>query len=111
MTERTRQMKVGLKGLFTAVALSALPLLSIPAGAAGTITVANATDSASWDPIDTFTLDWGRVGSNIFDALIQRGNDLKLNPGLALSWDVAEDGKKIRFELRPNVKFHDGEPF
>src|SRR5262245_23994699 len=100
-----------LRILLTAAALSALAFAAIPAGAAGTITVANATDSNSWDPIDTFTLDWGRVGSNIFDALIQRSNDLKLNPGLALSWEVMEGGKRIRFKLRPGVKFHNGEPF
>ena len=104
-------MKAVWKGLFTAVALSALPLMSVPASAAGTVTVANATDAGSWDPIDTFTLDWGRVGSNIFDALIQRSNDLKLNPGLALSWTISDDGKRFRFKLRPNVKFQDGEPF
>lgn len=104
-------MKARLRILLTAAALCALPFASIPAGAAGTITVANATDSNSWDPIDTFTLDWGRVGSNIFDALIQRGNDLKLNAGLALSWEVMDDDKRIRFKLRPDVKFHNGEPF
>ena len=105
-------MKARLEGaLDRGRALQRFRSCPLPAGAAGTITVANATDSASWDPIDTFTLDWGRVGSNIFDALIQRSNDLKLNPGLALSWEVSEDGKRIRFKLRPNVKFHDGEPF
>ena len=103
-------MTRSLKSFMAAAALCALPFASVPAMAGGTITVANATDSSSWDPIDTFTLDWGRVGSNIFDALIQRSNDLKLNPGLALSWEVMDD-KHIRFKLRPNVKFHDGTAF
>src|SRR5438270_7093206 len=98
-TERRTSLKAILQGLLTVAALAALPLAAIPAGAAGTITVANETEPPSWDPIDTFTLDWGRVGSNIFDALIQRNNDLKLNPGLALSWEISDEGKRIRFKL------------
>jgi peptide/nickel transport system substrate-binding protein len=35
----------------------------------------------------------------------------RLEPELAKSWKVSRDGKRIDFELRPNVRFSDGTPF
>lgn len=64
----------------------------------------------SWDPIDTFLLAWGMVGSNIFDGLVDRGTDLKLRPCLATEWKYIDD-KTLEFKLRQGVKFHNGEPF
>jgi peptide/nickel transport system substrate-binding protein len=82
-----------------------------PAWAAGRLSVAQALDPGSWDPIDTFFVDWSKVANNIYDGLIQRGPDLKLAPALATSWKVADNGLSIRFELRKGVTFHNGEPF
>ncbi|MBV9537720.1 MAG: ABC transporter substrate-binding protein [Acidisphaera sp.] len=89
----------------------ALALAASPVHAAGTLTVAQVRDPGSWDPIATFLIAWGELATNVFDGLTQRGPDLKLQPGLAESWDVAEDGKRIRFHLRHNVTFQNGEPF
>jgi peptide/nickel transport system substrate-binding protein len=101
----------GYRNLLFAAALSLLPIATTAAHAAGTLTVALETDDGSWDPIDTFTLTWGRIGSNLYDGLVLRGPDLKLNPGLATSWQFLDDNKRIRFTLRKGVKFHDGEDF
>ncbi|MDL2401378.1 ABC transporter substrate-binding protein [Rhizobium mayense] len=102
----------GYRNLLFAAALSLLPIATTtPAHAAGTLTVALETDDGSWDPIDTFTLTWGRIGSNLYDGLVLRGPDLKLYPGLATSWQFLDDNKRIRFTLRKGVKFHDGEDF
>jgi peptide/nickel transport system substrate-binding protein len=35
----------------------------------------------------------------------------QLEPELATSWKVSQNGKTIRFNLRPNVRFSDGTPF
>ncbi|OPG72422.1 ABC transporter substrate-binding protein [Pseudomonas ogarae] len=51
------------------------------------------------------------VATKIFDGLVRYGEDFKLEPELAKSWNVSEDGKEIRLHLRPNVKWHDGQPF
>ncbi|RBP85185.1 ABC transporter substrate-binding protein [Marinomonas rhizomae] len=78
---------------------------------ASTLTVSSPQDPGSWDPIDTFLVNWASVATNIYDGLTYRGPDLKLQPGLATSWEQLDDSKRIRFTLRQDVKFHDGEDF
>ncbi|WP_371077102.1 MULTISPECIES: ABC transporter substrate-binding protein [unclassified Sinorhizobium] len=85
--------------------------LTAPAFAAGKLVVSSPQDPGSWDPIDTFLVNWASVATNIFDGLTYRGPDLKLVPGLATSWEELDQGKRIRFKLREGVKFHNGEPF
>jgi peptide/nickel transport system substrate-binding protein len=72
--------------------------------------IVQAQDPQNWDPIATFLLSWGMVGSNIFDALVDRGPDLKIRPGLATSWRWV-GANVLQFKLRRGVTFHDGEPF
>ncbi|UTV99529.1 ABC transporter substrate-binding protein [Marinomonas rhizomae] len=78
---------------------------------ASTLTVSSPQDPGSWDPIDTFLVNWASVATNIYDGLTYRGPDLKLQPGLATSWEQLDNGKRIRFTLRQGVKFHNGEDF
>lgn len=86
-------------------------LMALPAFADGHLTVAQRQDPNNWDPIDTFLVAWSSPGGSIFDALIRRDEELKLQPGLATSWEVLEDGLLLRFHLREGVSFHNGEPF
>ncbi len=51
------------------------------------------------------------VFSSICDKLFDIDEKLNIVPQLALSQDTSEDGKEVVIRLRPNVKFHDGEPF
>jgi peptide/nickel transport system substrate-binding protein len=48
------------------------------------------------------------VYANIFEGLTRFGPDGSVNPGLAASWEVSEDGTVYTFHLRDGVKFHDG---
>ena len=86
-------------------------LLGGVAHAQGTLTVAQRQDPGNWDPVDTFLVAWSSAGGNIFDGLIRRDENLELQPGLAESWEVLEDGMRLRFQLRQGVAFHNGEPF
>ncbi|OYR19441.1 ABC transporter substrate-binding protein [Brucella thiophenivorans] len=104
-------IKKALKAALLASALSAAVIASAPAFAAGKLTVSSPQDPGSWDPIDTFLVNWASVATNIFDGLVYRGPDLKIAPALATSWEELDEGKRIRFNLREGVKFHDGEPF
>jgi len=79
---------------------------------ANTLTIAQAQDPQSWDPIDTFFLAWGMIGSSIFDGLVERDLDMEIGPGLATSWEwIGDDDDRLRFTLREGVTFHNGEPF
>lgn len=51
------------------------------------------------------------VSWQIFDSLVFQNDDLEIEPALAESWEVSEDGTKYTFTLRRGVEFHNGEPF
>src|SRR5205823_13393366 len=77
---------------------------------AKTFRYAYRIDPASLDPhalAETFTLSW--LGQ-IYEPLVGRGKNLELAPALATKWDQP-DPKTWRRHLRPNDKFHNGEPF
>ncbi|MFC0278654.1 ABC transporter substrate-binding protein [Falsigemmobacter intermedius] len=94
-----------------AALLLASSALTAPALAAGKLTVSSPQDPGSWDPIDTFLVNWASAATNIFEGLTYRGPDMKLVPGLAESWEELDEGKRLRFKLRQGVSFHNGEPF
>lgn len=48
------------------------------------------------------------VYANVFEGLTRFGPDGSVNPGLAASWDISEDGTEYTFKLNEGVKFHDG---
>ena len=47
----------------------------------------------------------------IFSGLTRLGPNGEVQPDLAESWDISSDGLTYTFHLRPNVTWHDGEPF
>ena len=47
----------------------------------------------------------------IYDQHVAQNRQQSIVPELATSWSWSEDGTRLTFELRPGVKWHDGEPF
>ncbi|MDD9955948.1 MAG: ABC transporter substrate-binding protein [Anaerolineaceae bacterium] len=47
----------------------------------------------------------------LYDGLVVYGADGSIQPGLAESWDISEDGRTYTFHLREGVTFHNGEDF
>ncbi len=85
---------------------------AVPAAAraATTFRWANNGDVTAMDP-DTLqeTVQLSFL-SNIYEPLVQRNRDLKLEPGLAVKWRQVSP-TVWRFHLRPGVKWQDGTPF
>jgi peptide/nickel transport system substrate-binding protein len=51
------------------------------------------------------------VLSNVYDYLVEIDAANEIQPGLASSWTVSEDGRAWTFELREDVAFHGGAAF
>ena len=97
-------------GRFGAAALVATGLAFATPASAATFKWANDGDANSMDPYtrsETFLLTFTQ---NIYDPLVRRDRNLKVEPALAQSWEQPDD-KTWRFHLRHGVKFTGGEPF
>jgi peptide/nickel transport system substrate-binding protein len=91
-------------------ALVAAGLAMASVAEAKTFKWANAGDVSSMDPYarnETFLLTFT---SNVYDPLVRRDKDLKLEPALATKWGQV-DKTTWFFDLRQGVKFSDGTPF
>lgn len=51
------------------------------------------------------------VSPKIVEGLLRYDLDLRPQPQLATAWQVSPDGLRYTFQLRPNVRWHDGRPF
>lgn len=97
--------------LVLALALGATSLAASPlAATAQTLTIGVRAGPESMDPDFTATGTHAEAAKHIFDTLVWSGDQLQLEPRLALSW-TAIDTTTWEFKLRPNVKFHDGSDF
>jgi len=105
-------MKTRMSVMATTLALCgvAFAIQALPARAETTLTVVDGIDVKDWDPAISYGHE-SYVLNNVYDQLTRYNTkEGKLEPALATSWSVSEDGKTWTFKLRPNVKFHSGEP-
>lgn len=80
------------------------------AEAQGVLTIGRREDSTTFDPIKSAQNVDNWVFSNVFDVLVRVDKTgTKLEPGLAQSWTVSEDGLTYTFIMR-GAKFSDGSP-
>ncbi|MDF2683825.1 MAG: transporter substrate binding protein, partial [Brevibacillus sp.] len=79
--------------------------------AGGTITLAMTEEPDTLDMQASSLLATEFVGSYLGGALLSEDEKtLQINPSLAKSYTVSEDGKTWTFTLRSDVRFHDGTP-
>ena len=67
-------------------------------------------DPDGLDPQRTTAASTFQVTSNIYDTLLEVNASGEVQPGLAESWEVSDDGLTITFKLRENVSFSNGNP-
>jgi peptide/nickel transport system substrate-binding protein len=93
--------------------LSAMPKLGLQAGKPGgsyTLSLPAAPGSFNYYGItdnNAYT-----ILGNVFEGLVEYNLETyRMEPNLAQSWTVSEDGKTYTFKLRRGVKWHDGKEF
>jgi peptide/nickel transport system substrate-binding protein len=77
---------------------------------ASALRIASAFDPQTMDPHALALLYHSRVAFQVYDALLNRDEQYRLEPALALSWQPLNP-TTWRFKLRPGVTFHDGSEF
>jgi len=90
-------------------ALLLAAVLAAPAGAQ-TLRIAMSAEPTSADPQHYGFTPNNTLRGNVYDGLFNLDAKLKPLPGLAVSWSRSDD-LTWRFELRHDVRFHNGAPF
>jgi peptide/nickel transport system substrate-binding protein len=107
------------RGLFAAAASAALatgmaltPTASLAQTPAGVLIVGQIAEPKALDPAAVTAQNDFRIVVNLYEGLVQYASGtLEVEPSLAESWEVSEDGTEYTFMLREGVTFHDGTPF
>jgi peptide/nickel transport system substrate-binding protein len=85
------------------------PASRIPADV---LVVGQVAEPKSLDPQAVTATNDFRILVNVYDGLVRfRSGTLQIEPALASSWDISDDGLTYTFHLRRDVSFHDGTPF
>ncbi len=72
---------------------------------------ASTTDPQTMDPHAVNSAPVLGFLNNVYEGLVRRGKDMRVEPALAVSWKPIGDGDGWRFNLREGVTFHDGSEF
>ncbi|MGH2921559.1 MAG: ABC transporter substrate-binding protein, partial [Gaiellaceae bacterium] len=82
------------------------------AATGGTLVFGTASDPVVLDGALVSDGESLRVIDQIYESLVSlKPGTTELEPGLAKSWEISDDGLTYTFELQEGVTFHDGEPF
>ncbi len=90
------------------------PAAEEPAEAAtvDTFTYAQGADPRGLDPALVDDGESSKVIVNIYEGLLKYNSEsTEVEPSLAESWTISDDGLAYTFKLREGVKFHDGTDF
>ncbi len=79
--------------------------------AGGTLIAALGGEPDKLDPHTTSSSFSFKVLENVYDTLVQPGDDLQMEPALATDWSISDDLLTWTFTLREGVTFHDGAEF
>jgi len=93
----------------------ALGVMSTPVKAQtppNVLIVGQIAEPKSLDPAAVTAVNDFRILVNLYEGLTRyKSGTLEVEPGLAESWEISEDGTEYTFKLRSGVKFHDGTDF
>lgn len=94
-------LSLSLTGLIPNSALARTP--------ADVLVVGQIAEPRSLDPHTVTAVNDFRILVNLYDGLVRYADgSLEVEPALATDWTISDDGLTYTFNLRPNVRFHDG---
>jgi oligopeptide transport system substrate-binding protein len=67
-------------------------------------------EPSTFDPAAQSDAATAAITAQLYETVTAYDATLTLQPALAASWDVAEDGRRVTFHLRPDLTFSDGSP-
>jgi ABC-type transport system substrate-binding protein len=78
----------------------------------GVLIFGRSGDSVGLDPARETDGESFYAAEQIFDNLVEfKNGTTEVQPALAKSWEISDDGLEFIFHLEEGVKFHDGTPF
>jgi peptide/nickel transport system substrate-binding protein len=77
----------------------------------GVLIAAQGAEPERFDPHLTTAFASFQVLENVYDTLVQPGDDLSMEPALATDWTISDDGLIWTFNLRDGVTWHNGREF
>jgi peptide/nickel transport system substrate-binding protein len=99
-------------GFALSLAAALVPAVALGQTPPGVLVVGQIAEPKSLDPHAVTAANDFRIVMNLYDGLVRyKDGTLEVEPALAESWEVSEDGTEYTFELRDGVTFHDGTPF
>jgi peptide/nickel transport system substrate-binding protein len=103
------------RGFLAALALGALaavgPLEAQAQTPPNVLVVGQIAEPKSLDPSTVTAVNDFRILMNLYDGLVRyKDGTLEVEPALAESWTISDDGLTYSFTLRDGVAFHDGSP-
>ena len=97
-------------GTATAIALSAISVTAQTPD--DVLVVGQIAEPKALDPAAVTAVNDFRILMNLYDGLVRyKDGTLEVEPALATSWNISNDGTEYTFSLRQGVKFHDGSDF
>lgn len=86
---------------------------STASGTGSTLVYQQSADIPTLDPGTTYDTGSSQAVENMYETLVSyKGGSLnEMEPVLATEWKDSNGGKTYHFTLRPDVKFHTGNPF
>jgi oligopeptide transport system substrate-binding protein len=108
---------VGRHRIGAAIALLLLVAAALAAGCGAPASGAARDDlriltgqPSTFDPAAAGDVTTAALTAQLYETLTAFDVGLTLQPALAGSWDVADDGTRVTFHLRPDLAFSDGTP-
>src|SRR5882672_6658186 len=73
------------------------------------LVIGHVAELQTLDPAQAVTISDFRILCNMYEGLLHyKDGTLDIEPGLAKSWTISDDGKTYTFKIREGVKYHDG---